>query len=468
MGRNCTMRLTRTLLLLIVTLPAYVQAVDNYVDSQVVCKIRPEADPDTVAATVDALVTDGIESAETYLFQYRTPSPVDSVIQQLIENPDVIDASPNFIIQINLDQVSQPFVDGDQTNQAFVDGISPAHYFEQYAEANLRMDSAHLINTGEGTVIAIIDGGCDNTNPVFQDRLSDASFDFIDVDYQPWVGAGITANHGTFVAGIAARSAPEASLMIVRCFGVSGSGTSFDIAHGIYYAAEHGADVINMSFGMDNYNSTIAEAIGTAYYQYGIVMAAAAGNSGMEFDRFPASHPCVLNVAAVDSGDIKTDFSNYGVSVSVTAPGANIYSSLAGGNVWGWWSGTSFSTPFVAGLAALVEAMHVDAPPDAVMEMIMLAAENIDDINTAYAPLLGSGRIDFLTTIYLPGDANGSGAVNLGDVVYLVNYVFKGGPPPMPPESGDANCDDMINIGDAVFLVDYIFRGGPAPVRCDW
>jgi len=468
MGRNCTMRLTWTLLLLLILLPVYVQAAGIFVDSQVVCRVRPGADPDTVAATVEALVEDGIESVDTYLLRYRAPIEVDSIVQLLIVNPDVLEAHPNFIIHLNLDQVSQPFVDGDQTNQAFVDGISPARYFGQYAETNMYMDSAHHINGGDGTVVAIIDGGCDITNPVFEDRISDDGFDFVEIDYEPWVNTGTSANHGTFVAGIVARSAPDASLMIIRCFDASGTGTSFDIAHGIYYAAEHGADVINMSFGMDRYNSTIAEAIGTVYYGYGVVMTAAAGNSGAEMDRFPASHPLVLSVAAVDSNDFITEFTNYALSVAVTAPGEDIYSSLAGGNIWGWWSGTSFSTPFVSGLAALLKSMQPDDSPYSIMETIMRASDDIDYLNPAYTHLLGSGRVNFLNTIYLPGDANGNGYVNLGDAVYLVNYIFKGGPAPWPPESGDANCDGASNIGDAVTLVDYIFRNGPAPVRCDW
>ncbi len=461
------MRLTRILLLLLVALPVCAQASSVFVDSQVVCQIRPGADPDTVAATVEALVSAGIESASLYLFKYRSSMEVDSVVGILRDNPDVMQALPNFIIHLNLDQVSQPFVDGDQTNQAFVDGISPAHYFGQYAETNLFIDSAHHINKGEGTTIAILDGGCDRNNPVFQNRLSGDAFDFVDVDYEPWVTTGTSANHGTFVAGIAARCAPEASLLIVRCFDASGSGTSFDIAHGIYYAAEHGADVINMSFGMDNYNPTIADAIGTVYYTYGVVMAAAAGNSGLELDRFPASHTMVLSVAAVDSNDIRTDFTNYAFSVAVTAPGENIYSSLAGGNIWGWWSGTSFSTPFVSGLAALFKSMRPDASPVSIMETITQNVDNIDELNPGYTLMLGSGRINFLNTIYLPGDANGSGYVDLGDVVYLVNYIFKSGPAPWPPESGDANCDVATDVGDAVSLIEFIFRSGAAPTRCD-
>jgi hypothetical protein len=61
------------------------------------------------------------------------------------------------------------------------------------------------------------------------------------------------------------------------------------------------------------------------------------------------------------------------------------------------------------------------------------------------------------------GDANGDGLTNVGDVVFVINYVFRGGPAPDPVEAGDANCDDAVNIGDAVSLISYIFGGGPAP-----
>lgn len=63
----------------------------------------------------------------------------------------------------------------------------------------------------------------------------------------------------------------------------------------------------------------------------------------------------------------------------------------------------------------------------------------------------------------IAGDANGDGTVNIGDAVFVVNYVFRGGPAPDPLSAGDANCDGKINVGDAVYLVNYIFRGGPAP-----
>ena len=61
------------------------------------------------------------------------------------------------------------------------------------------------------------------------------------------------------------------------------------------------------------------------------------------------------------------------------------------------------------------------------------------------------------------GDVNGDYAVNVGDAVYVINYIFKGGPAPTPLAAGDANCDQAVNIGDAVYIVNYIFKGGPAP-----
>lgn len=84
-----------------------------------------------------------------------------------------------------------------------------------------------------------------------------------------------------------------------------------------------------------------------------------------------------------------------------------------------------------------------------------------------------SGMIDILTNVApnqfmtitesLCGDANGDGNINVGDAVYVISYIFRGGPAPQPPVAGDANCDGKVNVGDAVYVISYIFKGGPAP-----
>jgi hypothetical protein len=70
----------------------------------------------------------------------------------------------------------------------------------------------------------------------------------------------------------------------------------------------------------------------------------------------------------------------------------------------------------------------------------------------------------------LPGDANGDGQINVGDAVYIIGYVFKGGDPPTPynPCSGDANGDCQCNVGDAVYIISYVFKGGDPPVTCEF
>ncbi len=64
----------------------------------------------------------------------------------------------------------------------------------------------------------------------------------------------------------------------------------------------------------------------------------------------------------------------------------------------------------------------------------------------------------------VPGDANNDGKVNVGDAVYIIGYVFRGGPEPPCLQEGDANGDVKINVGDAVYIIGYVFRGGPVPI----
>ena len=73
----------------------------------------------------------------------------------------------------------------------------------------------------------------------------------------------------------------------------------------------------------------------------------------------------------------------------------------------------------------------------------------------------------FVIETYLTGDVNGSGAVDIDDVVYLINYIFAGGPGPEPLDSGDANCSGGVDIDDVVYLIAYIFSGGPPPGDLD-
>jgi subtilisin family serine protease len=270
------------------------------------------------------------------------------------------------------------------------------------------------------------------------------------------------ADHGTFVAGTVVRAAPGADLMIIRSFDPYGNSTSFRIAESIYYAVENGARIINMSFGMDFFDPAIAREINNAY-DNNILLVASAGNDGQPINKFPAGHDDVLDVTAVDSLDRKADFSNYWYSVNVTAPGVNIYGPLSYDEGWGWWSGTSFAAPFVSGLAALVIQAHPKETNQEIIERIKRFSINIYSLNEEYLNTLGDGRITFPTSIFINGDCDSNLRVNLGDAVFLINYIYKSGQPPIVRESAENNCDLEVNVGDAVSLINYIFRSGPAP-----
>ncbi|MDP2211431.1 MAG: S8 family serine peptidase [Candidatus Aquicultor sp.] len=176
--------------------------------------------------------------------------------------------------------------------------------------------------------------------------------------------------HGTHVAGIAAAAANNgigvaglaygAGIMNVKVLGDDGSGYTSWVASGINWAADNGAKVINMSLGGSTGSRTLESAINYAWSK-GVVVVAAGGNSASSAKQYPAAYTNCIAVAATDQNDNKAYFSSFGSKwIDVAAPGVNIYSTLPnhsnriGGTDYGYLSGTSMSTPYVAGLAALV------------------------------------------------------------------------------------------------------------------
>jgi len=91
------------------------------------------------------------------------------------------------------------------------------------------------------------------------------------------------------------------------------------------------------------------------------------------------------------------------------------------------------------------------------------AGSPLDLVVTAYNKITYSAQITVTSGGYLAGDANGDWMVDVGDVVYLVNFLYKGGAAPEPMEAGDANCDGIVDVGDVVYLVNYLYKGGPPP-----
>src|SRR5206468_13102282 len=182
------------------------------------------------------------------------------------------------------------------------------------------------------------------------------AWDFIGNDADPPDDHG----HGTAVAGVIAARANNhvggagscwrCLVMPIKVLDSKGSGDDTVIAAGIVWATDHGARVINLSLGGPGTSVELTNALAYATGK-GVMVVAAAGNSGTTTQFFPAADPRAISVAATTVTDRRYSWSNFGPWVRVAAPGCNVAPILAGG--YGNFCGTSSATPVVAGLVAL-------------------------------------------------------------------------------------------------------------------
>ncbi|MBI9031121.1 S8 family serine peptidase [bacterium] len=215
--------------------------------------------------------------------------------------------------------------------------------------------------------------------------------------------------HGTHVAGCASAEGdngigtvgPAFNAKLLNCKGASNNSDSDGISAGyqqITYAADMGADIINASWGGQAYNLNYANTYINYATNYGSLVVAAAGNGNQlhsaAYIDAPADCPNAFNVAATAQNDTKADFSDYGEPIDISAPGVGILSTVIENNGWGSAQGTSMASPIVAGIAALVKAVHPELTPATLRQRIENTADYIDDINPGYEGLLGSGRIN--------------------------------------------------------------------------
>ncbi len=192
--------------------------------------------------------------------------------------------------------------------------------------------------------------------------------------------------HGTMVAGVIHLVAPSAKLMPLKAFKADGSSDVFNILKAIYYAAQNGATVINMSFSLDGMSQEFARAVDFAV-KNGVTCVGSAGNSGKEILVYPAALRSVVGVASTSNTDIRSTFSNYGMSlVLMAAPGEGIITTYPGNHYAGAW-GTSFSAPFLAGAAAVLLQVDPTMSPDKVAGIFSGTGVKISQD-------LGSGRLN--------------------------------------------------------------------------
>lgn len=210
--------------------------------------------------------------------------------------------------------------------------------------------------------------------------------------------------HGTHVAGIAGAATNNgigiASIGFnVKIMPIKASNSAqfvSDAYSGVIWAADNGADVINMSWGGSGFSNTGQNIINYAYAA-GCVNVAAAGNDNTAQVFYPAGYDNVISVASTTTNDSKSGFSNYGSWIDVSAPGSAIRSTYFNNNLQPTYAnlqGTSMASPMVAGLAGLVWSVNPEMTQTQVVDCVVNTADNIDNANGSFIGQLGTGRIN--------------------------------------------------------------------------
>ena len=336
---------------------------------------------------------DGMTPYKTF-YEATTSEDVWATVDKLSDNENILSAEPDFVWE-KTDTTTVAATDEEINAETHFPCMDVTGVWKDC------FDPAKKEAPGKGTVVAVIDTGVDYTHKDLADNIwvnegeipgngidDDGNgyvddvhgVDFVDGDSDPMDEHG----HGTHVAGIIAMTpgngggvgvAYGAKIMCVRAGQANGSFASSDIAKAIKYAADNGADVINMSFGGTGRSYLVESALQDAFPS--CVLVAAAGNDGLPTndafgagyllteDIYPAGYKYVLGVMATDNNKSLASFSNWDFAegssceYEMAAPGVNIYSTLPG-NRYACWSGTSMATPNVAATAAILRSKYTD------------------------------------------------------------------------------------------------------------
>jgi len=264
----------------------------------------------------------------------------------------------------------------------------------------------------------------------------------------------------------------------------------------LYYHGDE-VDVINCSWGSAP-TATLRALTEVAVYDEDIVVVAGAGNIEVggpisePYIAYPANYRHVISVGASTQSGSLADFSNYGhkhndMKVDMLAPGESILTTGSptpkplpspigfDEDLWSYRSGTSFSAPMVVGVIALMRIANPDLSAATIYDLFAESCHQPDGF-TEFNDTTGYGIVNaqiavqkaknlrFVVCDTTPGDVNADCHVNHGDILYLRDFMFAGGPEPPYPDNADANGDCELSLGDLSHLIMYVFMDGEPPL----
>jgi serine protease len=398
--------------------------------TRLVVDFRDDVSPEALSAKgyAEIPVSDYSARDRVYDIDFATADAAETARARLAADPDVESVDYDAQMTIPPDEAAAELAAGDSM-EAECGGTTAARpggdpndpcFKYQWHLRQVGLPDAWKLGTGKGVVVAVIDTGVTKVADLAGTKFV-PGFNFVANN----ANADDDHGHGTHVAGTIAQStnnkigvagvAPDVAIMPLKVLSARGSGSVGAIAQSIRWAADHGANVINMSLGGSMSIGTMKSAVKYARDK-GVVVIAAAGNDGRGKVGYPAGYPGVVAVAATQFDESTTFYSNWGPEVDIAAPGGNtrvdqngdgkpdgvlqhtIVPTNTSKTDYLWFMGTSMATPHVAGVAALIEGAGV-RKPDAVEAILLGTARK----PKAHAD--ATGRID---------DHYGAGLVDAG------------------------------------------------------
>jgi len=390
-------------------------------------------------------------------YTLKTDRDVPAVCAELSADPAVEFAQPNYLYR-PCETPNDP------------------EFPDQYAHQLIRMEDAWDISTGSrDIVVAVLGTGVDVNHPDLKDniwvnkgeiagnKIDDDGNGYVDDihgwdfasnshDMTPWYEhetevagvIGAVGNNGKGVCGVNWKC----SIMVLEV-----EYESDEVAESLDYTAANGARVVNMSFGGDGFgpegDPVVKAAVDNAY-EKGVLLVASAGNSDSSRPHYPAAYPNVLSVASTNGEDTKTGHSTFGSWVDIAAPGTDIVTTEPDGGYIST-AGTSFSSPYVAAVGALVLSHRPELTAVQVRAILENTAAPVYygdvDPNLGY---IGVGRV------------NAWSALDGADEAYPLSEIFVPTPNEVFPADGNDLALSLFVHGDS-YRLDYRLYG-----RTEW
>jgi subtilisin family serine protease len=330
----------------------------------------------TVFASHNARALDHIPQVDTFVLGVP-PDQLETVELSLSRSPHFRSVSRNYL--------------------RYLQAATPNDYWYpgQWHLPKIQAPDAWSITVGNAdVVIAVVDGGAAAVPDLLPKLLP--GINIIEGGTDTSDGGG----HGTAVSGVAAAATGNSigvagvawlnNILPVKVYTSTGTTTCSAITNGIVWAADHNADIVNMSFGGPSPCSAEKSAVDYAWSK-GAVLVAAAGNDAVNTPYYPAAYSNVIAVASTDADDTLSSFSNYGSWLSVAAPGRNLWTTYANGSYSGF-SGTSAAAPVVSGIAGLVRSAN---PALSNSQVKAIIEQTADDLGApGFDPVYGWGRVN--------------------------------------------------------------------------